>query len=417
MEYLKTHDAQATEMQMQAKECCAETSSMPLPLLPRTLLVRDTNYQQYIPPTGTGTPRVPVTSTKAHQCDVDDKTLNDVFEGEEVGILRKPRVRSGTRPVSTLKITRSCSAEEREAKNPITKWQLHNSTRSQGRINISRSMSPPAPRNDNNSIDVRKDASISKLSSDINVDDINAGLPDVRTLSIPQDKCDFNKYDEMLYAQPSKKCFQPVSRTSSSESIASPRTSIFASNVGATKEAAGVSPFRPEKAAAEDRRHSTHRVTFNCSRSEFSAPRAASKSPASADFVNEEGESRKSGKDEKVSAWSPSDEEKKSNSSKFQGQKRRLVVSNIRISRSMSPAARDRLATNASHGSKDASTRVSRTSVESTTSSPKLQSQLPSLKPSYPPISKSSTHISKTKASLMSAISSARTHMGRSTSS
>ena len=221
----------------------------------------------------------------------------------------------------------------------------------------------------------------------------------------------------MLYAQRSKKCFQPVSGTSSSESIASPRTSSFASNVGATKEAAGVSPFSPEKAAAEDRRHSTHRVTFNCSRSELSAPRTASKSAASADFVDEEGASSKSSKDEMLSAWSPPDEEKNSNGSKFQVQKRRHVVGKIRISRSMSPAARDKLATNANHGSKDASTLVPRKSVESTTSSPKLQSQLPSLKPSTPPISKISTHISKTKASLMSAISSARTHMGRSTSS
>jgi hypothetical protein len=284
-------------------------------------------------------------------------------------------------------------------------------------------MSPTAPRNDNNSIAARKGASISKLSSDINVDDINAGLPDVRTSSIPQDKCDFNKYDEMLYAQRSKKCFQPVSRTSSSESIASPRTSSFASYVGATKEAAGGSPFSPEQAAAEDRRHSTHRVTLNFSCSELSAPRTASKSAASADFVDEEGASSKSSKDEMLSAWSPPDEEKNSNASfsasfsKFQEHKHRQVVGKIRISRSMSPAARDKLATNANHGIKDASTLVSRTSVESTTSSPKLQSQLPSLKPSTPPISKSSTHISKTKASLMSAISSARTHMGRSTSS
>jgi len=386
MEYLKTDDDQAAEMLMQAKESCAETSLMPLPRLPRTLLV-----------TGTGTPRVPVTSTKAHQCDVDGKTLDDVFEGEEVGIPRKSRVRSPTRAVSTLKITRSSSTEEKEAKNPIAKWQLHDSTRSQGRINISRSMSPPAPRNDNNSISARKGATISKLSSDINVDDINADSPDVKTSSISQDKCDFSKYDEIVYAQTSKKCFQPVSRTSSSESIASARTPSFASNVGATKEAAGVSLFSPEKAAPEDRRHSTHRVTF--------------KFPASADFVDEEGESSKSSKDENLSSWSPSEEEKNSNGSKFQGQMRRHVVGKIRISRSMSPAARDKLATNANHGSKDASTLVSRTSVESTTSSPpKLQSQLPSLKPSTPPISKISTHISKTKASLMSAISSAKTH-------
>jgi hypothetical protein len=192
---------------------------------------------------------------------------------------------------------------------------------------------------------------------------------------------------------------------------------IISSYVGATKEAAGVSPFSPEQAVAEDRRHSTHRVTLNCSHSELSAPRTASKSPASADFVDEKGESSKSSKDEKLSAWSPPEEEKNSNCSKFQGQKRRHVVGKMRISRSMSPAARDKLATNASHGSKHASTLVSLTSVESTTSSPKLQSQLPSWKPSTPPISKSSTHISKTKASLMSAISSARTHMGRSTSS
>jgi hypothetical protein len=156
----------------------------------------------------------------------------------------------------------------------------------------------------------------------------------------------------------------------------------------------------------------------------LSAPRTASKSAASADFVDEEGASSKSSKDEMLSAWSPPDEEKNSNASfsasfsKFQEHKHRQVVGKIRISRSMSPAARDKLATNANHGIKDASTLVSRTSVESTTSSPpKLQSQLPSLKPSNPPISKISTHISKTKASLMSAISSARTHMGRSTSS
>jgi hypothetical protein len=223
MEYLKADDAQAAEMLMQAKESCAETSSMLLPRLPCTLLA----VTSVTPHTGTGTPHVPVTSTKAHQCDVDGKTLNDVFESEEVGIPRKPRVRSGTRPVSTLKITRSCSTEEREAKKPIAKWQLHDSTRSQGRINISRSMSPPAPRNDNNSIDARKGASLSKFSSHINIDDINAGLPDVKTSSIPQDKCDFNKYNEMLYAQRSKRCFQPVSRMSSSESIASPWTSSF----------------------------------------------------------------------------------------------------------------------------------------------------------------------------------------------